>query len=110
MGVKVKEKVAGSGVFWIFINHKGKRKSKCVGSEKAALEVKSIIEARLKIGQPLPEEEQPAPRLSAYFEKFNQNYLQTALRHSAKLRHQSNFNIHILPTLEHLRLDEITRE
>ena len=25
MGVKVKEKVAGSGVFWVFINHKGKR-------------------------------------------------------------------------------------
>jgi integrase len=53
MGVKVKEKVAGSGVFWVFINHKGKRKSKCIGSEKAALEFKSIIEAKLKLGQPM---------------------------------------------------------
>ncbi|MCI0621586.1 MAG: site-specific integrase [Acidobacteria bacterium] len=110
MGVKVKEKVAGSGVFWVFINHKGKRKSKCVGSVKAALEVKAIIEGKLKLGQPLPKEEPPAPKLSAYFEKFSRNYLETALRYSARLRHQSNFNIHILPALGHLRLDEITRE
>jgi integrase len=39
MGVKVKEKVAGSGVFWVFIDYRGKRKSKCVGSKDAALQV-----------------------------------------------------------------------
>jgi len=27
MGVKVKEKIKGSGEYWIFINHKNQRKS-----------------------------------------------------------------------------------
>ena len=80
-----------------FHQSQGQAKSKCIGSEKAALEFKSIIEAKLKSGQPLPKEERPVPKLSAYYEKFSQNYLETALRHSARLRHQSNFNIHILP-------------
>ena len=34
MGVLVKEKVKGSGEWWIFINHNGKRKSKKVGKNK----------------------------------------------------------------------------
>lgn len=38
MGVKVREKPKGSGVWWIFINHHGRRKSKKVGSKKNALE------------------------------------------------------------------------
>jgi len=36
MGVKVREKVAGSGVWWILVVHKGRRKSKRVGSREAA--------------------------------------------------------------------------
>jgi hypothetical protein len=33
MGVKVKEKVTGSGVYCVFINHKGLRASKCVSAD-----------------------------------------------------------------------------
>jgi integrase len=36
MGVKVREKVKGSRVWWLFIDHGGKRKAKCVGDKKAA--------------------------------------------------------------------------
>ena len=110
MGVTVKEKVLGSGIYWVFINHKGKRKSKRVGSEEAASQVKSVIEAKLKLGQALPQDTPTAPKLNVYYEKYRENYLETALRHSARLRHQSNFNIHILSALGHLRLDEIPRE
>jgi integrase len=34
MGVKVREKPKGSGNWWIFINHQGKRKSKKIGKDK----------------------------------------------------------------------------
>ena len=34
MGVKVREKVEGSGVWWVFINHNGRRKSKKVAVRK----------------------------------------------------------------------------
>ncbi len=34
MGVTVREKVKGSGVWWVFISHQGKRKSKKIGRDK----------------------------------------------------------------------------
>ncbi len=37
MGVQVREKDKGSGVYWIFINHHGQRKAKRVGDEKTAI-------------------------------------------------------------------------
>jgi len=40
MGVKIREKEKGSGTWWVFINHKGKRSSRQVGTEKAAEKVK----------------------------------------------------------------------
>lgn len=36
MGVSVREKVPGSGVFWVFIHHQGRRKAKKVEKEKVA--------------------------------------------------------------------------
>ncbi len=39
MGVRIREKPKGSGVWWVFINHHDKRKSKRIGTEWAALEV-----------------------------------------------------------------------
>ena len=47
MGVKVREKPLGSGIYWIFINHHGKRKSKKIGmDEKLAHEVAEKIKAK----------------------------------------------------------------
>lgn len=35
-GVKVREKVKGSGTWWVFVNHAGQRKSFCKGEREAA--------------------------------------------------------------------------
>ncbi len=37
MGVKVREKVQGSGVFWVFIHHHGKRVSLCANNGETLL-------------------------------------------------------------------------
>ena len=50
MAVVVREKVKGSGEWWVFINHKGRRRSKKVGSKKAANSVAREVEARLAKG------------------------------------------------------------
>ena len=50
MAVIVREKVKGSGEWWVFINHKGRRKSKKIGSKKAANNVARGIEERLAKG------------------------------------------------------------
>jgi integrase len=48
MSVTVREKKKASGVWWLFINHHGKRKSKQVGKSKVeALRLAKILEGRL---------------------------------------------------------------
>jgi integrase len=48
MGVKVKQ---WKGAYWVFINHKGKRKAKRCASKRAAETVRDQIDARLRLGQ-----------------------------------------------------------
>ena len=51
MGVKVREKPKGSGVWWVFIEHQGRRKAKKIGKEKQlAQKVAKHIQARLVLG------------------------------------------------------------
>lgn len=52
MSVKVRERPAGSGIWWLFIAHQGKRKAKKIGRDKRlALEVAKKIEAKLTLGE-----------------------------------------------------------
>src|SRR5215475_1261446 len=67
VGVKIREKVKDSGVYWIFVNHAGQRTSRQVGSLKAAEQAKERIEARLTLGEWMPKEKPPAPTLAEYY-------------------------------------------
>jgi integrase len=52
MGVRVREKPKGSGEWYVFINHQGKRKSKKIGrDEKIARKVGEKIKAKLVLGE-----------------------------------------------------------
>ena len=48
MAVKVRRK---NGKWWVFIDHQGKRKAKCVGDKRAAQQVAEKIQAKLALGQ-----------------------------------------------------------
>jgi integrase len=112
MGVKVRERPAGSGVYWVFVDYRGKRKAKRVGSEKAALKAKEQIEARLTLGKSaFPEEKKKAdvPTLAEYYERFQRNYLSVAVTSSTKISYDVSFRKHILPEFGSYRLDEISR-
>jgi integrase len=111
VGVRVREKIEGTGIYWVFINHNGQRSSKCVGREKTAQKVAEMIQARLKLGQDvLPKEKVPlVPTLAEYYKKFKRVYMETALRYSTLDSYDRNFRIHILPALGTSRLDEINR-
>ena len=41
MGVRVKER---NGKFWLYVNWKGRKKAKCVGSKEAAEKAKESLE------------------------------------------------------------------
>jgi integrase len=114
MGVKIREKIKGSGQWWIFINHQGRRKSKRVGSEKAALKVKEIVEARLKLGQSIDSEtekkEKPvAPTLDKYFERFKKS-LEGSVRQSTKGCYVGCYTRYVKPEFGSIRLDRISRD
>ena len=114
MGVKIREKVRGSNEWWVFIDHKGRRKAKRVGSLKAAVEVKAKIEALITLGQPYLEEDNirkkaPTLTLEDYYERFKQTYLATAVRETTRISYDVSFRHHILPELGKLRLDKIER-
>jgi integrase len=68
MGVKVRERPVGSGIWWIFIDHQGNRKAKKIGKDKKlAMEAARKIEAKLALGDMGIMEDQPkAPMFKEY--------------------------------------------
>ncbi len=48
MGVKVRQK---NGKWWVFIDHHGKRKAKCVGEKRTAQHVAEQLRAKLALGE-----------------------------------------------------------
>jgi len=65
MAVIVREKKKGSGEWWVFINHQGKRKSKKIGDKRTANSIAKEIRARLARGD-MGMVKDKAPTLSRY--------------------------------------------
>jgi integrase len=111
MGVRIREKVKDSGTWWLFINYKGKRTSRQIGTKKAAEKAMEHAQARLKLGQDaLPKEKPQSPTLETYWKDLEKTYLPAGIRESTIDSYKRNFNKHILPELGSVRLDELTRE
>lgn len=121
MGVKVRERPKGSGIWWIFIDHQGKRKSKKVGlSKKAALEAAKKIEAKFALGDVglLEKESSNLPTLREYvfgWEDENgfhlgwfDKYAKISVKTSTSKVYENLLKVHILPEIGDLSLDEIT--
>src|SRR5262249_10108899 len=85
MAVKVKER---RGKYWVFINHNGRRKAQCIGTDKrAAQQVAKSIQARLVLGDlSLPKAEKP-------FEDYYQNWLDTYVANHCKVATQEKYRL-----------------
>jgi hypothetical protein len=102
MGVKVRQK---AGKWYVFINHHGQRKAKCVGdSKKAAEEVKRKLEAKLTLGEFTMEDKKPsAPTLGQYAEQWLETYAQVNCKESTYVRYEGVLRNHIIPVLGNIR-------
>jgi integrase len=115
MGVRVREKIKGSGDWWLFINHRRVRKAKHIGSKKLAEKAKEVFEARLRLGQAIEDEGRAAqtsptiPTLDSYFERYKKT-LEGSVRESTRDCYEGCYDNHIMAELGNLRLDEITRD
>jgi integrase len=110
MGVKVRERPEGSGIYWVFIDHQGKRKAKKIGTDEGtALEVAKKIEAKLVLGELDIEK----PKVSSpLFKEYGQMWL--ALPHdwkdSTRYSYEKYCELYTFPEFGKHQLDEIRRK
>jgi len=105
MAVTVREKKKGSGEWWIFINHQGKRKAKKVGTDKKmAKDVARKIEQRLVVGGL----GLLKPNASS-FKKYAEEWLARPhnWKESTKEDYTSKLRNHVYPRIGGLGLDRI---
>ena len=111
MAVKVRERPKGSGIWWIFIDHQGKRKAKKIGkNKKFAQDVAEKIGAKLKLGDmDLLDEQKEAKS----FKEYADIWLNVTLPATCKVSTQNDYkwilNKHILPVFGKKPVTEISR-
>lgn len=105
MGVKVREHPPKSGIYYIKIDHNGKRKSKKIGRDKReANRIAKRLEAKLAAGD-LRIDKPKTPTFKQYAEewlKSPQNW-----KESTREGHAINVRNHAYPRIGHLPLDQI---
>lgn len=110
MGVRVREKVKGSGVWWVFINHNGRRKAKKIGDKALAQRVAKQIEARLVLKQfDIEGDENRSPLLQDYAALWLETYVRPLRRPATFERYTEVFNRYIKPQLGNVPVTEIRR-
>ena len=110
MGVKVREKIKGSGEWWVFINHNGDRRSDKVGSKRAALELKTEIEKKIAAAEFQIKLPGPVPTFGKYAEKWMAGYVRASLKPSARSSYENVLKIHLVPAFGKRLISEITRK
>ena len=96
MGVKIREKPKGSGVWWVFIDHQNKRKAKKIGKDKRlAKEVAKQIEARLVLGT-FDMDNKKIPT----FGEYAQRWIQTVVPATCKESTAKDYNIILNKAIE----------
>ena len=110
MGVKVREKVKGSGEYWVFISHRGRRKSKKVGGKKLALSVAEKIKARLTLNDfNIDDQEDECPTFKEYATTWLHTYIKSTRRESTYNRYLGILENQVFPIIGTKRVNEISR-
>ena len=110
MGVSIREKPKGSGVWWLFVNHRGTRKAKKIGKDKRlAKEVAEKIEAKLTLGVlDLNKFNKKCPSVKEYAKMW------LALPHdrgeTTQQGHIRNLELHVYPVLGMRQVDQVKRK
>ena len=110
MGVKVREKPKGSGVYWIFINHGGTRKSKKIGKDKRlANDVAKKLEAKLTLKDfDMDAFNKKVPTLKQYSEDWFQ--LPNKTGEITFNRYKRSMEMHVYPVIGDRQMDQVKRK
>jgi integrase len=112
MGVVVRQKIKGKGrPWWVFVCHKGQRRSFMVGTREAATAAAKEIEAKLLLGKLDLAPKAMAPKIPTfgeYAEKWLESYGEVSLKPSTLTGYYGILKRYLKP-LEARPIDEITR-
>ncbi len=108
MSVTIRERVKGSGVWWVFVNHQGARKAKKVGAKSAAKEVARRIEAKIA-AQGFKIEEHPAPTFGFLAREWIEIVVPATCKASTEQDYRRLLAKHVLPVFGKQPVDQITR-
>src|SRR6266849_2810579 len=108
MAVKVRHH---KGKWWVFIDHKGKRKAKCIGTSKRAADlVAEKIQAKISLGDFTLLEEKAKPILFAdYAAEWLKTYATVRCKPSTVREYEVLLTRHILPFCGAQELGSVTR-
>jgi len=111
MAVRIREKPKDSGVWWVFINHQGTRKSKKIGTdEDTARQVAEKIKARLLLNELRVEKiNKKCPTFQEYACLWLEDFVQQTLRTTTYQRYSGMLENHIKSSLGGLYLDQVKR-
>ena len=108
MAVKVREY---KGKWWLFIDHKGKRKKKCIGSDKRAAErAAKLVEARLALGTLGLVEENERQSFDAYWRAWLDSYVRAHCKRSTYDGYEATGRRYLIPAFGTKDIREITRD
>lgn len=107
MAVKVKQH---KGAYWLFIDHKGKRKAKRIGSKQAAETAAKKIEAKLTLGDFSLLDDKPHRPFDTYFQNWLDTYVKAHCKERTYDLYMDIFRIHLLPHFGQKDITAITRE
>ena len=104
MGVIIRKK---QGKWYVFINHDGKRKAKCVGeSRSAAVQVKRALDTRLALGDlsALDEEKTIVPGFGTYADEWVKHYARMECKSSTADGYEGVLRQYLRPKFSAWRL------
>ena len=108
MGVKVREKVKDSGVWWIFANFRGKRKAYKIGTDREYAEARATaLESELSSKNMPLRTKGEIPTLRQFAGKWIKGHCKQNLKPATVTSYQANLDDAILPEFGAYPIDQI---
>jgi integrase len=109
MGVKVRKR---GGKWYVLVDYRGRRKSKCVGTREAAEQVRRQVEAKLALGDlsVLDAPEDKKPRFDTYADGWLKDYARIECKCSTADGYEGVLKQYLRPRFGRKLLSEIRRD
>jgi integrase len=107
VAVKVRQK---KGKHWVVIDHRGQRKSKCIGDKRTAEKVAKQIEARLALGDLGILDEGTRRPFDEYYKAWLDSYVKAHCKDATYEVYETGFRLYLEPAFGKRDIGDITRE